>query len=124
VFVDNPVGAGFSYVDDPSAYTHNVQDIANDLFTWAKDFFGTKHPEYQTRPFYIFCESYGGKMSAAFAKTLQDVSICLFQADKLICIVKWQASLYTQRVEGSISEGRFFYRQVVMMQWMCSRLCI
>jgi serine carboxypeptidase 1 len=32
----------------------------------------TKHPEYQTRNFYIFCESYGGKMSAAFAKTLQD----------------------------------------------------
>jgi len=71
VFVDNPVGAGFSYVDDSSAFTTNVKQIGADLVTWAKAFF-KKHPEYQTRDFYITCESYGGKMSAEFAKQLQD----------------------------------------------------
>ncbi len=29
----------------------------------------------QKMPFYIFCESYGGKMTAAFAEVLQEVSL-------------------------------------------------
>ena len=60
VFVDNPVGTGFSYVDNLSALTSNNQQIGADLMAWARDFF-TLHAEYKTRPFYIFCESYGGK---------------------------------------------------------------
>uniref|UniRef100_A0A0N4Z187 Retinoid-inducible serine carboxypeptidase n=1 Tax=Parastrongyloides trichosuri TaxID=131310 RepID=A0A0N4Z187_PARTI len=70
VFVDNPVGSGFSYTDNDAAFTTNVNEIANDLLSWAKDFFNVQHPEYKARPFYIFCESYGGKMSAEFSRYL------------------------------------------------------
>ncbi|CEF62455.1 Retinoid-inducible serine carboxypeptidase [Strongyloides ratti] len=70
VFVDNPVGSGFSYVDDSSKYTKNVGEIASDLLVWAKDFFNNQHPEYKKRPFHIFCESYGGKMAAEFSRYL------------------------------------------------------
>ncbi|CAJ0582651.1 unnamed protein product, partial [Mesorhabditis spiculigera] len=69
VFVDNPVGAGFSYVDKDEALTKNVTQIGQDLLAWAKSFF-TQHSEYRSRPFYIFCESYGGKMSAEFARVI------------------------------------------------------
>ncbi len=31
----------------------------------------------QKMPFYIFCESYGGKMTAAFAEVLQEVSLVI-----------------------------------------------
>jgi len=31
LFVDNPVGAGYSYVDDPEAYTRDVAEITSDL---------------------------------------------------------------------------------------------
>ncbi|TKR69490.1 hypothetical protein L596_021642 [Steinernema carpocapsae] len=72
VFIDNPVGTGFSYVDSNDKLTTNVQQIGQDLLSWAHDFFSKSHPEYQSRPFYIFCESYGGKMSAEFAKVLTD----------------------------------------------------
>ena len=72
VFVDNPVGTGFSYVESLNAYSQNNQQIGADLVAWATDFF-TLHSEYATRPFYIFCESYGGKMSAEFASQLQTV---------------------------------------------------
>lgn len=33
LFVDNPVGTGYSYVDEDSAYTTNVDEIAEDLVT-------------------------------------------------------------------------------------------
>lgn len=73
VYVDNPVGAGFSYVDDKSAYTTEITQIGKDLLAWLRRFLAL-HSEYRTRPFYIFCESYGGKMSAQFAKVITDVS--------------------------------------------------
>ena len=69
LFVDNPVGAGFSYVSDPSAYTRNVSQIAEDLFTLFKNFLDAM-PMYETYPFYIFAESYGGKMTSAFGTRL------------------------------------------------------
>uniref|UniRef100_A0A914UGU9 Serine carboxypeptidase n=1 Tax=Plectus sambesii TaxID=2011161 RepID=A0A914UGU9_9BILA len=69
IFIDNPVGAGFSYVTDQSAYTKNLTGIVNDLVSWAKIFF-SEHPKFRSRPFYIAGQSYGGKVSAAFAKEL------------------------------------------------------
>ncbi|XP_033108028.1 retinoid-inducible serine carboxypeptidase-like isoform X2 [Anneissia japonica] len=70
LFIDNPVGSGYSYVTNDNAYTTNVDEIAIDLVTILKAFF-TKHSEFKTIPFYIFCESYGGKMTAALSQALQ-----------------------------------------------------
>ena len=39
LFVDNPVGTGYSYVDNDSAYTTNVDQIAQDLLTFFSAFF-------------------------------------------------------------------------------------
>jgi len=69
IFVDNPVGTGFSYVDSPSAYTVNEDQIAQDLTTLFSAFL-KKYPVFQQTPFYIFSESYGGKMAASFSRTL------------------------------------------------------
>lgn len=49
-----------------------MQGIADDLVAWTEHFFGI-HTEYQNRPFYIMCESYGGKMTAAWAQALVQV---------------------------------------------------
>lgn len=69
LFVDNPVGTGFSYVTDESAYTNNVTGISIDLLTMFKAFLD-EVPVFKNIPFYIFCESYGGKMTSAFGVTL------------------------------------------------------
>jgi len=69
LFVDNPVGSGYSYVSSADAYTKTIDDIANDMVALLKGFFQV-HPELTTNPFYIFCESYGGKMTAATALAL------------------------------------------------------
>lgn len=45
LFVDNPVGTGFSYVNTDS-YVHELTDMADQMMTFLEKFF-TLFPEYQ-----------------------------------------------------------------------------
>ncbi|XP_042361044.1 retinoid-inducible serine carboxypeptidase [Plectropomus leopardus] len=69
LFVDNPVGTGFSYSDRPDGYATNVAMVASDMLVLLQHFF-TERAEFQAIPFYIFSESYGGKMAAAISLEL------------------------------------------------------
>lgn len=69
LFVDNPVGTGYSYTDTPDALTKDVAAVASDMLVLLTKFFSQKE-EFQNIPFYIFSESYGGKMAAAIALEL------------------------------------------------------
>lgn len=72
LFVDNPVGAGFSYVDHLSALTTTNKQIADDFVELMKGFYSAV-PEMRKVPLYIFSESYGGKMLADIALALNSV---------------------------------------------------
>ena len=69
LFIDNPVGSGFSYVDNVIYLTSSNNAIAKDLVSFMKGFYKL-HPEFETVPLHIFCESYGGKMAPEFALEL------------------------------------------------------
>lgn len=69
LFIDNPVGSGYSYVDNDEAYTTNVTGIADDLITLFKAFL-KRQPSFEKVPLWIFTESYGGKMTSAFSQKL------------------------------------------------------
>lgn len=69
LLIDNPVGTGYSYVDDASLLTTNNTQIAADLVALLTAFVG-KYPAFQTAPFYVTCESYGGKMTTGLADAL------------------------------------------------------
>ncbi|KAF0032241.1 retinoid-inducible serine carboxypeptidase [Scophthalmus maximus] len=69
LFVDNPVGTGFSYTERPDGYATDVATVASDMLVLLKHFFGER-AEFQGIPFFIFSESYGGKMAAAIALEL------------------------------------------------------
>lgn len=71
MFVDNPVGTGFSYVDENQYATTN-QQIAADFVVLLQSFYNV-FPEFETVPLYIFSESYGGKMTAEIALNLDQV---------------------------------------------------
>ncbi|KAI4476395.1 hypothetical protein M0804_013605 [Polistes exclamans] len=66
LFIDNPVGAGFSYVEKSSAYAQTNEQIAIDLVECMKGFL-KKLPKFSNVSTYILTESYGGKMGAEFA---------------------------------------------------------
>ncbi|KAK5649242.1 hypothetical protein RI129_000271 [Pyrocoelia pectoralis] len=69
LFIDNPVGTGYSYVDDRIYLTTTNKQIADDLVTCMEGFYN-KRPEFRNVPLYITSESYGGKMAAEFALEL------------------------------------------------------
>lgn len=83
LFVDNPVGTGYSYVDELSLLTTNNSQIADDMIVFLKAFF-EKLPDLQKVPFYIFSESYGGKMAIEISyklnQAVQDAVVpCTFK---------------------------------------------
>jgi serine carboxypeptidase 1 len=69
LFVDNPVGTGYSYVDHKKFLAKDNKQIARDLIELLRDFYN-KLPAFKTVPLHIFGESYGGKMAIDFASDL------------------------------------------------------
>ncbi|KAJ6640942.1 Vitellogenic carboxypeptidase [Pseudolycoriella hygida] len=60
VYIDNPVGAGFSFTENANGYAKNQNDIATNLFSAVRQFFQV-FPEIKNNRFYITGESYAGK---------------------------------------------------------------
>ncbi|XP_010666005.1 serine carboxypeptidase-like 51 isoform X1 [Beta vulgaris subsp. vulgaris] len=65
LFVDNPVGTGYSYVEDKNMVVKSDEEAGDDLTTLLKEIFN-KNEKLQKSPLYVVAESYGGK----FAVTL------------------------------------------------------
>ncbi|KAF5773461.1 putative carboxypeptidase C [Helianthus annuus] len=60
LFVDNPVGTGYSYVEDEELLVKTDEEAATDLTTLLIAIFN-KNETLQKSPLYIVAESYGGK---------------------------------------------------------------
>ncbi|KAK9079271.1 hypothetical protein SSX86_000941 [Deinandra increscens subsp. villosa] len=65
LFVDNPVGTGYSFVEDEELLVKTDEEAATDLTTLLIEIFN-RNETLQKSPLYIVAESYGGK----FAVTL------------------------------------------------------
>nr|AAO38465.1 putative serine carboxypeptidase I [Oryza sativa Japonica Group] len=72
LFLDTPVGSGFSYAHDPKGY--NVGDISSSLqvVTFLKKWFND-HPRYLSNHFYVGGSSYAGKVIPIIMKFISEV---------------------------------------------------
>jgi len=66
LYVDQPVGTGFSYADHVEDYVVDETQIANDMYTFLLEFF-QMYPQYAELDFYITGESYAGHYIPAIA---------------------------------------------------------
>ena len=64
LFVDYPEDTGFSVFDNSSKAPATIGEITEDLVTFIKTFMD-EHSDMNNNPFYIFGQSYGGKVAAA-----------------------------------------------------------
>ncbi|XP_061919041.1 probable serine carboxypeptidase CPVL [Entelurus aequoreus] len=60
LYIDNPVGTGYSFTDDDRGFAQNQDDVGRDLYSALTQFFQL-FPEYQSNDFYATGESYAGK---------------------------------------------------------------
>lgn len=72
LFLESPIGVGFSYSNTSSDY-NNLGDTftANDAYTFLHKWF-LKFPSYRTRTFYIAGESYAGRYVPELAELIVD----------------------------------------------------
>uniref|UniRef100_H0VNN3 Probable serine carboxypeptidase CPVL n=2 Tax=Cavia porcellus TaxID=10141 RepID=H0VNN3_CAVPO len=73
LYIDNPVGTGFSFTDDTIAYAVNEDDVARDLYSALIQFFQL-FPEYEKNDFYATGESYAGKYVPAIAHYIHSLN--------------------------------------------------
>ena len=66
VFVDNPIGTGFSNAKNYAHLESTEEAIAADLYIWLSGFLA-ENPEFYGRDFYITGESYAGHYLPSFA---------------------------------------------------------
>ncbi|XP_005186526.1 retinoid-inducible serine carboxypeptidase-like [Musca domestica] len=69
LFIDSPLGSGYSYVDNITLLPSTNNEIAQDLLAFMKQFYEL-HSEFEDVPLHIFSQSYGGKMAPEFALEL------------------------------------------------------
>lgn len=99
MFVDNPVGTGYSYVEDYSLLTTDNAMIASDLVAVVKAAFAA-HPQMQVMPFYVFAESYGGKMTVDFALEFEEVGMIFSNGMEKASVI-----LFETAVEALVEES-------------------
>ena len=76
IFIEQPVGVGFSYPNVDA----NDTSTATDTVVALRHFFHM-HPELQGRPFYVMGESYGGHYVPNTVKEIQDTNVNLSSKD-------------------------------------------
>lgn len=81
LFIDNPVGTGFSYTESTSGFSTTELDVATNLYSGLAQFF-TAFPEFQKRDFYLCGESYAGKYVPATASFIDQQNSKLAQYNK------------------------------------------
>lgn len=69
IYLDLPVGAGFSFTENRTAYPKTLEDISDSVMEFLVQFLKV-FPEYTCRDFYVAGESYGARYSVSIAHTL------------------------------------------------------
>ncbi|CAG0881442.1 unnamed protein product [Cyprideis torosa] len=73
LYIDNPVGTGFSYTDSEEGYVTNEAEVARDLYIGLSAFF-KYFPEVAEVDFYITGESYAGKYVPAITEKIHSMN--------------------------------------------------
>ncbi|CAI0454347.1 unnamed protein product [Linum tenue] len=69
LFVDQPIGTGFSYTTSESDIRRNETGVSNDLYDFLQEFF-KGHPQFVNNDFYVTGESYAGHYIPALASRI------------------------------------------------------
>lgn len=73
IYIDSPVGAGYSFSDDDAGYSKNKIDVGQNLFEALRQFF-LLFPNLQKNEFFVGGHSYAGKFVPALGHAIHQDS--------------------------------------------------
>lgn len=65
IYIDQPIGSGFSFTGSDNGYSNSITDAADNLYALLSQFYKL-FPEFLSKEFFIFGESYAGKYIPPF----------------------------------------------------------
>ncbi|GBP20462.1 Retinoid-inducible serine carboxypeptidase [Eumeta japonica] len=71
LFLDAPVGTGFSFVENSTLIASTPEENVEDILYTLHSFYSL-HGDFQQSPLYVFGEGHGGKLAVEFAVRLQN----------------------------------------------------
>lgn len=74
IYIDNPVGTGFSFTDNDKGYVTNETEVGKDVLNALVQFFQL-FPELQENDFFVTGESYAGKYVPAVSYAIKNYNI-------------------------------------------------
>ncbi|KAJ8687305.1 hypothetical protein QAD02_023099 [Eretmocerus hayati] len=74
IYIDNPVGTGYSFTENDLGYAVNETDVGRDMHTALVQFFNLFH-ELQPNEFFVTGESYAGKYVPSVSHAIKDYNI-------------------------------------------------
>lgn len=72
LYIDNPIGTGYSFTDKDNGYATNQNEIGRDLYEALRQFF-ILFKEYRGAPFYVTGVSYAGKYIPAIGHKIHSM---------------------------------------------------
>lgn len=125
LYVDNPVGTGFSFTESEKGYATNQDDVSRDMVEMLQQFF-TLFSEYSSNDFYLSGESYAGKYVPSIGALLHE------SRDQLRVPINFKGIAVGNGITDPITTlqyGRFLYdiglldgREADRMQEQCGRV--
>ena len=106
LYVNQPVGTGFSYGDVPFDYDTNEVEIATTMWNFMLEFYA-KYPQYSKLDLYIIGESYAGHYVPAIGKAIVASNSIYVQNLKGIAVGNGWVDLYIQ----CKAYGQYMYKQ-------------
>lgn len=82
IYIDNPVGAGYSFTGQDQGYARNQTQVGRDLYSAMVQFF-RMFPQLHGRPFFITGESYAGKYVPALGYAIHRNNPTAAAADRI-----------------------------------------
>ncbi|PIM99919.1 Carboxypeptidase C [Handroanthus impetiginosus] len=115
LYVDQPIGTGFSYSSDRRDIRHDEKGVSDDLYDFLQAFF-KEHPHLAKNDFYITGESYAGHYIPALAARVHQgnkakegihVNLKVHDAGHMVPMDQPKASLEMLKrwMEGSLSKS-------------------
>ncbi|KAF4881882.1 Carboxypeptidase Y-like protein [Colletotrichum fructicola] len=115
LFIDQPIGVGFSYTNDSNLWAHDLNDAENDFDKFLDIFLDDVFPELSNRSIHFAGESFGGQYVPTYVSRMRRRLDSIILVNALVIFPKVVLGLYehfcmptsVQGVELSVSRRGF-----------------